>query len=53
LYLSAHVLGCSTGGQTNNNGISDDEIVAIAESSRFGSIVAGEPCSDERRSTRA
>ena len=26
----AHVLGCSTGGQINNNDVNDDEIVAAA-----------------------
>jgi hypothetical protein len=30
MFPSAHILGCSTGGQINNNEISDDEIVAAA-----------------------
>ena len=30
MFPSAHILGCSTGGQINNNDISDDEIVAAA-----------------------
>jgi hypothetical protein len=29
-FPTAHILGCSTGGQINNNEISDDEIVAAA-----------------------
>jgi hypothetical protein len=32
MYPAAHVLGCSTGGQINNNDIGDDEIVAAAVS---------------------
>ena len=30
MFPSAHILGCSTGGQINNNDISDNEIVAAA-----------------------
>jgi hypothetical protein len=30
MFPGAHILGCSTGGQINNNDISDDEIVAAA-----------------------
>jgi hypothetical protein len=30
MFPRAHVVGCSTGGQINNNDISDDEIVAAA-----------------------
>jgi hypothetical protein len=30
MFPAAHILGCSTGGQINNNDISDDEIVAAA-----------------------
>jgi hypothetical protein len=30
MFPKAHILGCSTGGQINNNDISDDEIVAAA-----------------------
>src|SRR3984893_3795565 len=30
MFPSAHILGCSSGGQINNNDISDDEIVAAA-----------------------
>jgi hypothetical protein len=30
MFPLAHILGCSTGGQINNNDISDDEIVAAA-----------------------
>jgi len=30
MFPSAHILGCSTGGQINNNDINDDEIVAAA-----------------------
>jgi hypothetical protein len=30
MFPEAHILGCSTGGQINNNDISDDEIVAAA-----------------------
>jgi hypothetical protein len=30
MFPSAHILGCSTGGQIDNNDISDDEIVAAA-----------------------
>jgi hypothetical protein len=30
MFPAAHTLGCSTGGQINNNDISDDEIVAVA-----------------------
>src|SRR5580704_14079638 len=30
MFPAAHVLGCSTGGQINNNDVSDDEIVAAA-----------------------
>jgi hypothetical protein len=30
MFPSAHILGCSTGGQINNNDVSDDEIVAAA-----------------------
>ena len=30
MFPSAHILGCSTGGQINNNNISDNEIVAAA-----------------------
>jgi hypothetical protein len=30
VFPSAHILGCSTGGQINNNDISDNEIVAAA-----------------------
>ena len=30
LFPKAHILGCSSGGQINNNDISDDEIVAAA-----------------------
>jgi hypothetical protein len=32
MYPAAHILGCSTGGQINNNDINDDEIVAAAMS---------------------
>jgi hypothetical protein len=32
MFPAAHVLGCSTGGQINNNDIGDDEIVAAAVS---------------------
>jgi FIST N domain len=32
MYPGAHVLGCSTGGQINNNDVGDDEIVAAAVS---------------------
>src|ERR1700752_5074665 len=28
MFPSAHILGCSTGGQINNNDVSDNEIVA-------------------------
>jgi hypothetical protein len=30
MFPAAHVMGCSTGGQINNNDVSDDEIVAAA-----------------------
>jgi len=30
MFPAAHVLGCSTGGQINNNDVNDDEIVAAA-----------------------
>jgi hypothetical protein len=30
MFPAAHILGCSTGGQINNNDISDDEIVGAA-----------------------
>ena len=30
MFPLAHILGCSTGGQINNNDVSDDEIVAAA-----------------------
>ncbi|MGA2895130.1 MAG: FIST N-terminal domain-containing protein [Xanthobacteraceae bacterium] len=30
MFPAAHILGCSTGGQINNNDVSDDEIVAAA-----------------------
>src|SRR3984885_1648825 len=30
IFPLAHILGCSTGGQINNNDVSDDEIVAAA-----------------------
>ena len=30
MFPTAHILGCSTGGQINNNDVSDDEIVAAA-----------------------
>jgi hypothetical protein len=30
MFPGAHILGCSTGGQINNNDVSDDEIVAAA-----------------------
>lgn len=30
MFPSAHLLGCSTGGQINNNDVTDDEIVAAA-----------------------
>lgn len=30
MFPSAHILGCSTGGQINNNDVSDNEIVAAA-----------------------
>src|SRR5258708_37675269 len=30
MFPAAHILGCTTGGQINNNEISDDEIVAAA-----------------------
>jgi FIST-like protein len=30
MFPSAHILGCSTGGQINNNDVSDDELVAAA-----------------------
>jgi hypothetical protein len=30
MFPAAHILGCSTGGQINNNDINDDEIVAAA-----------------------
>jgi len=30
MYPSAHIMGCSTGGQINNNDVGDDEIVAAA-----------------------
>jgi hypothetical protein len=30
MFPTAHILGCSTGGQINNNDINDDEIVAAA-----------------------
>src|SRR6202521_659691 len=30
MFPTAHILGCSSGGQINNNDISDDEIVAAA-----------------------
>lgn len=32
MFPEAHILGCSTGGQINNNDVSDDEIVAAAVS---------------------
>src|SRR5215471_15676485 len=28
MFPTAHIVGCSTGGQINNNDVSDDEIVA-------------------------
>src|ERR1700728_1551160 len=30
MFPMAHILGCSTGGQINNNDVNDDEIVAAA-----------------------
>jgi hypothetical protein len=30
MFPSAHIMGCSTGGQINNNDVNDDEIVAAA-----------------------
>ena len=30
MFPTAHILGCSTGGQINNSDVSDDEIVAAA-----------------------
>jgi hypothetical protein len=30
MFPAAHILGCSTGGQINNNDVSDDDIVAAA-----------------------
>ena len=30
MFPAAHILGCSTGGQINNNDVNDDEIVAAA-----------------------
>src|SRR6202035_1602027 len=30
MFPNAHILGCSTGGQINNNDINDDEVVAAA-----------------------
>src|ERR1700719_4091463 len=30
MFPTAHILGCSTGGQINNNDINDDEVVAAA-----------------------
>jgi hypothetical protein len=30
MFPTAHILGCSTGGQINNNDVNDDEIVAAA-----------------------
>src|SRR6202040_339948 len=30
MFPKAHILGCSSGGQINNNDISDDEIIAAA-----------------------
>src|SRR5580704_10984878 len=32
MFPAAHILGCSTGGQINNNDVNDDEIVAAAVS---------------------
>src|ERR1700723_2971889 len=29
-FPAAHIMGCSTGGQINNNDVSDDEIAAVA-----------------------
>jgi hypothetical protein len=30
MFPAAHILGCSTGGQINNNDVNDDDIVAAA-----------------------
>jgi len=54
MFPAAHILGCSTGGQIQNNDVSDDEIAAVALSfARTKLRLACAPASDAALSRQA